>query len=64
MMMKIKEGYQLGSHPTYIEVRYVSKWYLSVKLHTLVVRLFSVRPSDKVLGRRKTEYVEDEGISV
>jgi hypothetical protein len=25
------EGYQLASYPLYIEVRYVSKWYLSVK---------------------------------
>jgi hypothetical protein len=37
---------------------------LSVKLHTLVVRLFSVLCSDKVLARRKTEFEEDEEISV
>jgi hypothetical protein len=29
--VKMKEGYQLASYPLYVEVRYVSKWYLGVK---------------------------------
>ena len=32
IFVTLKEGYQLASYPVYIEVRYVSKWYLSVKL--------------------------------
>jgi len=63
IFVTVKEGYQLASCPVYIEFRYVSKWY-SVKLHTLprrmVVRLFSVRRSNKVLGRRITEFDVDE----
>jgi hypothetical protein len=61
--IELKEGYGLASYPVYIEVRNVSKWYVSVKLHILprrmVVRLFSVRRFDKVLGRRITEFDED-----
>lgn len=64
IFVTLKEGYQLASCPVYIEVRYVSKWYLSVKLHTLprrmVVRLFSIRRSNKVLCCRITEFDVDE----
>jgi hypothetical protein len=31
IFVTLKEKYHIASYPMYIEVRYVSKWYLSVK---------------------------------
>jgi len=48
----MKEGYQLASFLLYIEIRYVSKWYLSVKAPYIAEangRLCSVHRSNKVL---------------